>query len=79
MPAHCIEIYQLRARDGQAFLNVDCKNYSGIGVWGNTYGLCTVLCRKDSYFHLMQFETKAQADEWLETQKGKWDDILFFS
>ena len=59
MPAHCIEVYQLRARDGQAFLNVDCKNYSGIGVWGNTYGLCTVLYRKDSYFHLMQFEAKA--------------------
>lgn len=75
---HTVEIHQLRANSGPAFLNVNCCHENeGIGVSGDTYGLTTILCTQKTMFRLMQFGSHKQAEEWIKTQLEKWDNIQF--
>ena len=72
MTRHHVDVRQL-AGPANAWLNVFGESQlSGVGVWGTSYRTVTYLFQSGHTFALIQFETDAAADAWIEFEWPKW-------
>jgi hypothetical protein len=58
-----------------AFLNVNAMD-GWLEVWGSTYKQPTYLLFEGIRFHLVTFDTREYADEWMEQYKSRYTKII---